>query len=112
MRPRTLNPVWDEAFPFANIDMDATVVVTVFDHDLIGSHDFLGKVEIPIHSLPLGKVPTPLSLVSDFVETGNVEIPVHSLPLGKVRTAGEAELDTARTPRHQIHHDLTLSGSG
>ena len=37
---------------------------------------------------------------------------VHSLPLGKVRTAGEAELDTARTPRHQIHHDLNLSGSG
>ena len=45
-------------------------MVTVFDHDLIGSHDFLGKVEIPIHSLPLGKVPTPLSLVSDIVETG------------------------------------------
>ena len=32
VKPRTLNPVWDEAFPFANIDMDATVVASSTQH--------------------------------------------------------------------------------
>jgi hypothetical protein len=56
---RTLNPVWDETFVFSNVDLDATVVVTLYDFDLVGSHDFLGRVEVPIYTLPLDKSPPP-----------------------------------------------------
>ena len=52
---RTLNPGWDETFVFSNVDLDATVVVTLYDFDLVGSHDFLGRVEVPIYTLPLDK---------------------------------------------------------
>ncbi len=43
---------------FNNVDMDAWAVLTVYDHDIVGSHDFLGKVAVKINSLPMNQVNT------------------------------------------------------
>ena len=45
---KTLNPTWNETFEFEISDPAATLLVEIYDHDLIGSHDFLGSVHISV----------------------------------------------------------------
>ena len=42
---RTLNPEWNQAFEFANTD-PFTLRVSIWDHDLVGSDDSMGFVDI------------------------------------------------------------------
>ena len=55
VKTKTLNPVWQETFCFYNIDVQSSLGVSIFDHDIIGSHDFLGRVLIEIQSLPINQ---------------------------------------------------------
>lgn len=41
---------------FNDIDVDAWVIMSLFDHDVIGSHDFMGKVSIKLDALPINQV--------------------------------------------------------
>ena len=41
---QTLEPQWEETFVFSGVHMDSTCVLTVYDHDIVGSHDFIGNV--------------------------------------------------------------------
>jgi CRP-like cAMP-binding protein len=52
---KTLNPVWEETFCFYNVDISSSLVVSVFDHDIVGSHDFLGRVLLQLDSLPINQ---------------------------------------------------------
>jgi hypothetical protein len=40
----TLNPVWDEEAYVCHVRRSDSIVLTVVDNDLVGSHDFLGQV--------------------------------------------------------------------
>jgi hypothetical protein len=55
VKTKTLNPVWEETFCFYNLDVSSSLVVSIFDHDIVGSHDFLGRVLLPIQSLPINQ---------------------------------------------------------
>ena len=55
VKTKTLNPVWEETFYFYNLDVSSSLVVSIFDHDIVGSHDFLGRVLLPIQSLPINQ---------------------------------------------------------
>jgi hypothetical protein len=48
----TLNPVWDEETYVCYVRKNDSIVLTVVDHDLVGAHDFLGQVTIPLTSAP------------------------------------------------------------
>ena len=54
VKRRTLNPVWGERF-FASASKtllgSERVLVALYDHDVLGSHDHLGSVEIPIEAV-------------------------------------------------------------
>ena len=102
---RTLNPVWDETFVFSNVDLDATVVVTLYDFDLVGSHDFLGRVEVPIYTLPLDKSPPPSTVAPTRVPT------VHSLPpsLAGLSTSGSRSRRAPRTTRSRATFSSRLA---
>ena len=45
---QTLEPKWNETFEFEISDPAASLLIELYDHDLIGSHDFLGSVHIPV----------------------------------------------------------------
>ena len=55
VKHKTLEPVWRETFQYYNIDIMSSLVVSIFDHDIVGSHDFLGRVLLEIQSLPLNQ---------------------------------------------------------
>jgi hypothetical protein len=53
VKRRTTNPVWGERF-FASASAalgSERVLVALYDHDVLGSHDHLGSVEIPIEAV-------------------------------------------------------------
>jgi len=52
---KTLNPVWEETFSFYNVDVTNSLVVSIFDHDIVGCHDFLGRVMLEVQSLPINQ---------------------------------------------------------
>jgi hypothetical protein len=58
--PKTLNPVWNESFTlFVSQEMrKQSITVEVFDKDLIGKDDSLGKFTIPLPSLPVKQHPS------------------------------------------------------
>jgi Ca2+-dependent lipid-binding protein len=58
--PKTLNPVWNESFTlFVSQEMrKQSITVEVFDKDLIGKDDSLGKFTIPLPSLPVKHHPS------------------------------------------------------
>ena len=43
MKPRTVNPVWNESFSIAVAELDEVVVLEVWDRDVL-QDDFLGQV--------------------------------------------------------------------
>jgi hypothetical protein len=55
VQTKTLNPVWEETFTYYNLDVTSNLVVSIFDHDIVGSHDFLGRVLLEIQSLPINQ---------------------------------------------------------
>lgn len=52
---KTLNPVWEETFHYYNVDVMSSLVVSIFDHDIVGSHDFLGRIMLELQSLPINQ---------------------------------------------------------
>ena len=55
--PKELNPVWDETFILpldGAITARQDVTVEIFDHDLVGASDFLGRIRIDCKRLCLG----------------------------------------------------------
>ncbi|KAG2375343.1 hypothetical protein C9374_009966 [Naegleria lovaniensis] len=48
---QNLDPIWNEEFCFDLTDTKQELVVYVMDEDTIGTDDFLGFVEIPIHAI-------------------------------------------------------------
>eukprot|EP00960_Hanusia_phi_P058399 763875-Hanusia_phi.AAC.3 len=46
VKPKTLNPVWNEKFTFYGLPNPPNIQFKVFDHDLVGDHDFLGQLKI------------------------------------------------------------------
>jgi len=51
-KKRTLNPRWDEQFTFRLKPADHKLVLEVFDENRLTRDDFLGRVELPLVSLP------------------------------------------------------------
>ena len=51
VKKKDLNPSWDETFFFDASDDGAVLEVQVFDKDLVGSSDFMGRITIPLASL-------------------------------------------------------------
>ena len=57
VKRRTLRPVWAERFAdvvAAKELEDDEVDVSLYDHDAVGSHDFLGRIGIPVTSIEEG----------------------------------------------------------
>ncbi|XP_055968526.1 multiple C2 and transmembrane domain-containing protein 1 isoform X7 [Sorex fumeus] len=52
---KNLNPEWNKVFTFNIKDIHSVLEVTVYDEDRDRSADFLGKVAIPLLSLPSGE---------------------------------------------------------
>jgi Ca2+-dependent lipid-binding protein len=50
---KSLNPVWNETFDFSARVTTKDLVFEVYDHDIIGGHDFLGGIELDLSSLEL-----------------------------------------------------------
>ncbi len=50
---KSLNPVWNETFDFSARSTTKALIFEVFDYDMIGSHDFLGGIEIDLSTLEL-----------------------------------------------------------
>ena len=55
VKTKTLDPVWEETFHFFNVDMASSLLVSIFDHDIVGSHDFLGRAVLDLQSLPINQ---------------------------------------------------------
>ena len=55
VQTKTLDPVWEETFHYYNVDVTSSLVVSIFDHDIVGSHDFLGRVMLELQSLPINQ---------------------------------------------------------
>jgi len=51
-KKRTLNPRWEEEFLFRVKPADHKLMLEVFDENRLTRDDFLGKVELPLSSLP------------------------------------------------------------
>lgn len=52
---KTLTPKWDETFLFS-VNVNDMLTVDLFDKDLVGKDDFLGRAQIPLNTLVHGKV--------------------------------------------------------
>jgi tellurium resistance protein TerZ len=52
---KTLNPTWDELFPFDFSYKLNMLRFKVFDYDIIGEHDIIGKCTVPISALYDGR---------------------------------------------------------
>ena len=50
---KSLSPVWNETFKFTARVSTKALVFELYDYDLIGSHDFLGGIELDLHALEL-----------------------------------------------------------
>ena len=59
VRPKSLNPVFNETFAFKNVSysetLEKTVVFAVFDHDRLSKNDFIGKVKVPLCMIDLAQ---------------------------------------------------------
>mmetsp|Transcript_45850 Transcript_45850/g.107101 ORF Transcript_45850/g.107101 Transcript_45850/m.107101 type:complete len:149 (+) Transcript_45850:338-784(+) len=49
---KTREPRWEETFKLLVRDVDSdSLVISLWDHDVIGSHDALGQVSLAVHDL-------------------------------------------------------------
>jgi Ca2+-dependent lipid-binding protein len=48
---KSLNPVWNETFDFSARVTTKVLIFEVYDYDMIGSHDFLGGIELDLIAL-------------------------------------------------------------
>ena len=82
---RTLNPVFQEIFSFTLEEddiLETKVCVDVYDHDLVGSDDFMGQAVVDISSLNLLNELTytewfMLQQQTDFSVTGEVDVSLY-----------------------------------
>ena len=51
---KTLDPVWEEKFVFEHVNSggDSTMLLELFDHDLIGADDEMAQIVFPVNTLP------------------------------------------------------------
>jgi hypothetical protein len=62
----TLNPVWNESFVF-EASVEDILTINLYDKDVVGSDDFLGRIQVPLNTLMCGMTVEqwiPLQLVS------------------------------------------------
>eukprot|EP01080_Neovahlkampfia_damariscottae_P006512 gene6512-10520_t len=52
---KSLQPIWNEKFQLTFNNMNDDVIFEVYDWDLIGKHDSVGKTSIPVSKLQNGK---------------------------------------------------------
>lgn len=62
MVQKSLDPEWNEVFVLLLADMPGDLFLDVFDYDLIGSNDFLGRCACPPFLYP------PVALYGGFVK--------------------------------------------
>eukprot|EP00039_Didymoeca_costata_P009306 m.122914 g.122914 ORF g.122914 m.122914 type:complete len:964 (+) comp14435_c0_seq12:255-3146(+) len=68
-KPGTLEPKWLKTFYIPVVDIFDTLEVSVFDEDPNGTKDFLGRIKIPLLSMPkLGNQPEYYTLKSKTME--------------------------------------------
>ncbi|XP_065194559.1 multiple C2 and transmembrane domain-containing protein 2-like isoform X2 [Sycon ciliatum] len=58
---KSLSPIWNESFDLGVYSLDDSVLLRVYDHDLIGSDDSMGRTVVNLAKLPL-EVDTELRL--------------------------------------------------
>merc|ERR1712137_272564 len=49
----TLNPVWNESFVF-EASVEDILTINLYDKDVVGSDDFLGRIQVPLNTLMCG----------------------------------------------------------
>lgn len=48
----TVNPTWNETFTVPLLHLKHRLVIEVWDHDSMGSHDILGMIELDLSTMP------------------------------------------------------------
>lgn len=51
IKKKNLSPIWQEDFEFEVEDAEASVTLTVWDHDLASGNDHMGQVVVPLKTL-------------------------------------------------------------
>jgi Ca2+-dependent lipid-binding protein len=52
---KNLNPVWNERFTLNVQESDKSLILDVFDEDILGSNDFLGRIKLPLSDIVNGQ---------------------------------------------------------
>jgi len=101
---RTWTPEWDEFFVFHARSTDV-LTVDVYDHDLVGSNDFLGKIQLPLNTLVHGQeVDQWFNL--QLVNQGILHLRILALDWGVLPTEGKTEPDPLQALVCQGHAGL------
>ena len=78
---RNLNPCWNEKHYMEVFDIDTQVLeISLFDHDVLTSHDFMGCAHFNIKQLEF-YVKHELDLILEDVENGSVKLELLYIPL-------------------------------
>jgi hypothetical protein len=81
IKKKTLNPVFNETFTFDNVKESDLLIIEVFDQDIMGKDEIIGKFSVNLSEVPLGKEDKKLTL-SDNGGYLNVSF-YHLVSLGK-----------------------------
>jgi len=87
---KTLTPMWDERFVLDLEETAKTFVLDVFDDDILGGNDFLGRVSLPLDSIVNGKVEQkwyPLSSMDDDALEESEEVVVEVIEARGIKAA-------------------------
>lgn len=100
---KNLDPEWDEFFVFKARSTDV-LTIDVYDHDLVGSNDFLGKIQLPLDTLVHGQeVDQWFNL--QLVNQGILHLRIVALDWGVLPTEGK-EADAMQSLVCQGHAGL------
>ena len=107
---RTLTPSWNETLTFDSLPPRTShVLVECFDHDLVGKHDFIGSVRIPITDLDLAKAAA--TQWYPLVHSGNAKfraevflavLPIYNTDAGSAEDSTEAGALSASPTGHEV----------
>ena len=82
--PKNLNPYWGETFYFNNCKRSDLLLVKCYDHDLVGSDDYLGTVCVSLANLVVNK-PVDQWFTLQHVEHGEIRMKITSINFGITR---------------------------
>lgn len=86
---KTLEPVWNETFVQSLDTHPEEIFVDIFDYDLVGMNDFLGRAKVQIQSLQ------PDSSIDEWIDLGYKNEPQHAKSAPKILTAPKNEVVVA-----------------